>query len=77
MATTFNPGKVQVKEGKWTETCTKDSNLVENQAKFPQIRNMIEYADQRMMTPLLVSGAVTPYGVGNVNTKLGKLCLSV
>ena len=69
----FNPGKIQLKAGKWSETCTTDADLVANQAKFPAIRNVLEYADQRMMTTLLVSWAVGPYGVGNVATKFGKL----
>lgn len=72
----FNPGKIQIKEGKWSSTCTTDADLVANQAKFPQIRNMLEYADQRMLSTLLVSGSVGPYGVkdqNEVRTKLGKL----
>ena len=69
----FNPGKIQIKEGKWSETCTTDADLVANQAKFPAIRNVLEYVDQRMLSTLLVSGAVGPYGVGSVATKLGKL----
>ncbi len=69
----FNPGKIQIKAGKWSETCTTDADLVANQAKFPAIRSVLEYADQRMLTTLLVSGSVGPYGVGAVATKLGKL----
>ena len=69
----FNPGKIQIKEGKWSETCTTEADLIANQAKFPAIRNVLEYVDQRMLTTLLVSGSVGPYGLGMVPTKLGKL----
>jgi hypothetical protein len=66
----FNPGKIQTKVGKWSETCVTDSDLVANQAKFPVIRNLLEYVDQRQISTLLVSGAVGPYGVGHVSTKV-------
>lgn len=66
-------GKIQVKEGKWTQTCTTDSDLMNNQAKYPALRGILEYADQREISTLLVSGAVGPYGVGQVTTKIGDL----
>lgn len=69
----FNPGKIQVKKGKWALSCTTDADLVANQAKHPSIRKMLEYSDKRMVTTLLVSGAVGPYGVKNVPTKFGSL----
>jgi len=70
---TFNPGKIQIKSGKWTETCTTDADLIANQAKYPAIRKVLEYVDQRAVTTLLVSGAVGPYGIQNVPTKLNRL----
>ena len=36
----FNPGKITVKTGKWSETCTTDADLIANQAKFPAIRSV-------------------------------------
>ncbi len=69
----FNPGKIQIKEGKWTETCTTDADLIANQAKYPAIRKVLQYADKRMLTTLLTSGSASPYGLGYVATKLGKL----
>ena len=69
----FNPGKIQTKKGKWASTCVKESDLIENQAKYPAIRQLLEYADQRMISTLLVSGTVGPYGIGHVNTKLGNV----
>ncbi len=69
----FNPGKIQINQGTWTETCVVEADLIENQAKYPAIRGLLEYADQRMVTTLLTSGAVTPYGVSYVETKLKKV----
>ncbi len=66
-------GKITVREGKWTETCVLESDLVANQAKYPAIRKMIEHVDQRALSTLLVSGAVGKYGVGEVDTKYGSL----
>lgn len=66
-------GKIQVKEGKFTQTCTTDTDLVANQAKYPALRGILEYANQREITTMLVSGAVGPYGVGDVSTKVGDL----
>lgn len=67
-------GKIRVKEGKWTETCVTEADLVANQAKYPAIRKMIEHVDQRALSTLLVSGSVGQYGLGNVDTQLnGKL----
>lgn len=37
-----------------------------NQIKYPAIRKMLEYKDQRMVSTLLVNGAVGPYGVKDV-----------
>jgi len=69
----YNPGKIQIKQGTWAETCTGESNLTENQMKAPAIRDFIEYVNQRMISTLLVSGAVTKYGLGYVPTKIGKI----
>lgn len=66
-------GKIKVKEGRWTESCTLESDLVANQAKYPAIRSMIEHVDKRSLSTLLVSGAVGKYGVGQVDTKYGSL----
>lgn len=61
-----NPGKITINQGTFTdETCTVDNDLVKNQAKFPAIRNMLEYANRRSLATMLVSGVVTPYGVDN------------
>lgn len=61
-----NPGRIQINTGIFTEdTCTVDYDLVRNSAKVPQIRTMLEYANRRALTTLLVSGVVTPYGIDN------------
>ena len=69
----YNPGKVKIKEGKWTETCTADSNLIENQMKAPAIRDFIECTNKRMLSTILVSGSASKYGLGYVPTKIGKV----
>jgi hypothetical protein len=66
-------GRIQTRVGKFTETCVTENNLTENQLKKPIVRDFLEYADKRMISTLLVSGAVGPYGVGYVPTKLGKV----
>lgn len=68
-------GKIKVKEGKWTDTCVAEADLVANQAKYPAIRSMIEHVDQRALSTLLVSGSVGKYGVGQVDTKYGDLAV--
>lgn len=66
-------GKISTKLGKWGETCTTEANLTENVMKKPIIRDFLEHADKRMISTLLVSGAVGPYGIGYVPTRLGKV----
>lgn len=66
-------GKIQTKKGKWSSTCTLSSNLTENQLKKPIIRDFLEYADKRAISTLLTSGAVSPYGIGYVPTRIGKV----
>lgn len=69
----FNPGKPQIKRGTWSDTCTTEADLIANQAKRPAIRAFLEYSDKRQISTLLTSGAVSPYGIGNVPTKMPKL----
>jgi hypothetical protein len=64
--------KIQVKEGKYKEeTCTTQKNLIENQANFPAIRQLIEYSDQRMISTLIASGVESQQAVGHIKTKIG------
>jgi len=64
------PGKISINIGTFSkDTCTVESDLIANQAKFPAIRNMLEYANQRALTTLIASGKVTPYGVNNEEKK--------
>ena len=61
-----NPGKITINTGTFTEdTCTTDYDLIRNSAKYPAIRHMMEFANRRSLTTLLVSGVVTPYGINN------------
>jgi len=59
-----NAGRITVNTGTFTEdTCTLDYDLIRNSSKVPQIRTMLEYANRRALSTLLVSGVVTPYGI--------------
>jgi hypothetical protein len=63
---TTHPGKISINQGTFTEdTCTVNYDLIKNQANKPAIRNMLEFANRRALTTLLVSGVVTPYGINN------------
>jgi len=63
---TSHPGRISINTGTFSEdTCTVNFDLIKNQATKPAIRNMLEYANRRALTTLLVSGVVTPYGIDN------------
>src|SRR3972149_6642873 len=66
-------GNTQIRKGKWGPECTLQSNLVENSLLRPVVREYLEHTDKRSISTLLTSGAVGPYGVGNVDTKIGKV----
>ena len=68
-------GKIQVYAGRYDETCTVSSNLTENQQKKPVIRDVIQYAEPRMLSTLIVSGAKSPWDLQGMNTrnKIGKI----
>lgn len=61
------PGKIVINQGSFTpDTCTVETDLVRNMAKFPAIRNMIDYANRRSMVSLIASGGVGPFGINNL-----------
>jgi hypothetical protein len=70
-------GKITINQGTFTQdTCTVETDLVKNMAKFPAIRNMIDYANRRSIVSLIASGGVTPYGINDLqrtNTVSAKL----
>ena len=66
-------GSIQIRKGKWGPQCTLSSNLTENQMKRPAVRAFLEHADKRSISTLLTSGAVGPYGIGYIDTKIGKV----
>lgn len=73
--------QINVFQGNWDETCTTQSNLTQNQAKMPVIRDIIQYAEPRMLSTLIVSGAKTPWDLkegrlpkdGGLKTKIGAI----
>lgn len=60
-----NPGRLTINQGTFSQECTTQNDLIANQAVVPEIRDMLEYANRRMLTTLLTSGVVTPYGINN------------
>lgn len=60
---TLNPGQTQLVRGTFSGDCTLETDLIRNQQKFPAIRQMLERVEQRQLTTLLTSGAITPYGI--------------
>ena len=70
--------KIQTIQGKWDDTCTTSNNITENALKKPFLREIMEYAEPRMLSTLIVSGAKTPWDLRNgdteaVKTKIGKI----
>lgn len=65
---------ININRGTWSGDCTDENDLMLNQIKYPAIRKMLEYKDQRMVSTLLVNGAVGPYGIKDVpSSKLPSL----
>lgn len=65
--------KIQIVKGKFDETCTLETNLIENQAHFPAIKDVIMYAEQRMLSTLIASGAKDAQSIGKIPTKIGTI----
>jgi len=59
----MNPGPIKIMTGTFSNECVAQYDLIANQANFPQIRDYIEYVQQRQCTTLFTSGAITPYGI--------------
>jgi len=49
--------KIQVTEGKWSKTCTTESDLLNNNLAFPEISDIMQYVEQRNLITYIVSGA--------------------
>jgi hypothetical protein len=64
--------KIQIVQGTFDETCTVQSNLTENQAKFPAIRDVIAYTETRMLSTMIVAGA-TDKSVAKLKPKIGTI----
>ena len=67
----MNPGQISITRGTFTSECTAEYDLIQNQAAYPQIREMMDYVQRRQMVTLLTAGVVTPYGINdNQKTKI-------
>lgn len=65
---------ININRGTWSGECTTENDLVSNQIKYPAIRKMLEYTDQRMVSTLLVrDGAIGPYGINATQAMESKL----
>ena len=71
MPSTINAGHIQVKAAKWNESCTTELDLINQQANYPAIRELIEYANPRMLSTLIVAGARDQQSVGYIPSKVG------
>jgi hypothetical protein len=69
--------KIQIVEGKFDATCTTEKDLIENEIMYPEISDVIQYSEQRMVSTLICSGAKDPYqtaaGNDDVKTKIGEI----
>lgn len=61
----MNPGQISITRGTFSNECVAEFDLIQNQAAYPQIREMMDYVQRRQLTTLLTSGVVTPYGIKN------------
>lgn len=63
--------------GRYDGTCTVSANLTEAGIKRPEIRDIVQYSEPRMITTLLTSGATDPYqavvGSNELRTKIGTI----
>lgn len=48
--------KIRISSGGYTNTCTSANNLTENQMTVPAVRDILEVAERRMLTTMIVSG---------------------
>lgn len=65
--------QININRGTWSGDCTDEYDLMLNQIKYPAIRKMLEYKDQRMISTLLVNGSVGPYGITDRQDNQSKL----
>jgi hypothetical protein len=70
--------KIQTIQGSWDDSCTTSNSLTQNAAKKPFVRDVIEYADARTLSTMIVSGARTPWDLRTgdttaIKTKIGKI----
>lgn len=64
--------KIKIVEGRFADDCVQEQNLTENQVKFPAIKEVIQYAEQRQLSTLIASGyGQTDQAIGKIPSKLG------
>jgi len=65
----------QINRGTWSGDCTTENDLISNQIKYPAVRRMLEYTDQRMISTLLVKGKIGPYGIDGSQANDSKIAM--
>lgn len=70
--------KIQTIQGRWDDTCTVSNNLTENAVKKPYVRDIMEYAEARALSTLIVAGAKSPWDLRQgdtsaIKTKIGAI----
>jgi len=67
--------KIKITTGAYNDACTTVDNLTENQMTMPVIRDVLEVAERRMLSTLIVSGPVDQTGVfkSPKQTKIGQV----
>src|ERR1044072_1804164 len=61
--------KIRTYTGKWSNTCVVSNNLTENQMKRPEVRDIIEYAEPRMLSTLIVSNVQSDWQMKSSSKK--------
>lgn len=68
-----NPGQTRIVAGTFSDECTTELDLMQNQNLFPEVKKMMYQVDMRQLSTLLTSGAVGPYGMNiTASEKFGK-----
>lgn len=60
--------EVKIQKREFDDTCTTSRNLIQAGMTKPWIREVMEYAEPRMYTTLIVSGAKSPYDLNSNRT---------
>lgn len=70
-------GKIKLVEGTWDETCTTELDLGQNEIRWPEVSQILQHTEQRMLVTMIVSGATkgsqTAKYNSEIKTKIGTI----